>query len=472
MGKALAISFLVTLAGPAVAWAVPCVTPADIDGFATFEVESSSEHFVVHVRSGSDPVGEGGDALLDDLEYALASYTDRGFLGPDHIDEAEMLVFVDDLPGAVGGYSRTVDCDAAPNGTVDYIVVDRSWVEDPERRPTLAAHELFHAVQRAYAWDEVVQGFTGSANPWFLEASAVYEETWVFPERRQLMEERAARWAASPWLGLRETNGAHEYDSFLFLLTAEASREGPDWHRQLWESVVGRTGWDAVADMGAASGEGTRALVLDSFLRAAEMEFPRVGDLGGLRELDSAGGALPNHDAVLFRDLPAEGARGSQAEDAPRSFGAGYVWFEGGADAEGKALVVDVLLDSYSPGGGERPAWAFALVAVRAGLLAERYLVEDVSTLETRVEVEGLAEVDGVWLVVTPLTDFDGLGPRWAWSARSVPSGGDSLSFSHEPLAGCACSSVATGPPRVALLLLLVLLLVFRRRWPDRCAST
>ncbi len=146
------------------------------------------------------------------------------------------------------------------------------------------------------------------------------------------------------------------------------------------------------------------------------------------------------------------------------------MWFEGGADAEGQALVIDVLLDSYLPGGGDRPDWAFALVAVRNGVLAERYLVEDVPDLETRVVVEGLAEVDGVWIVVTPLTDFDGLGPRWAWSARSVASGGDSLSFSHEPLSGCACSSAGTAPPRVVLPLLLVP--VFRRRWLGRSASS
>ena len=444
-----------------------CLLPEDIAGFASYEEAATSEHFVVFRQSGAAPMAETVSETLALLEQGLSSFGERGWREPAGLDSFQMMVFLDARPPTLGGYTWVSPCDDVPGGFVDWLVLNEDWARDDERAASLVAHELFHTIQRRYAWDELVTGWEESGARWFAEASAVYEESLVFPQRTALTAARSGLWSEQPWVALETFDGRREYESFVLLLAVEAALETRAWHQALWESVDGRTGWSPLDELGAQAGEiGFDGLFAEYLARASEMDLPRVDYLVGPRDLDAFngvdGGMAARYTAV---ELPVSGAMEAGDPRGPQERGANYVWF-GTTDAEpDQALRLDVQLDPQAP-GGEPVQWALEVVAARAGALVDRLSVQVAPGDDARVLVHGARGVDGVWLIASPVTASSAGPPGWSWSARLTR--GESALRLEQTAGGCGCavnSGVSPLSPLSAFVLLGLLVAGRRRRW-------
>ncbi|TLN23641.1 hypothetical protein FDZ71_02605, partial [bacterium] len=84
----------------------------------------------------------------------------------------------------------------------------------------VAAHELFHAVQRGagYPWnDEVLVSNTKFyAEMWWFEATATWMEDELFPDVNDYVYFVASEFLANPALALNTFDGAHEYGAAIF----------------------------------------------------------------------------------------------------------------------------------------------------------------------------------------------------------------------------------------------------------------
>ncbi|MCO4772312.1 MAG: hypothetical protein KDA24_19920 [Deltaproteobacteria bacterium] len=464
MKTACVIGLVVVLAFPGSSAAGPCVDPADIEGFASFEVDVASSLFAVHTRSGSDPLGGRGDALLLLLEDAVADYAQRGWRSPAGIDTSPMLVFVEALPGGVGGYTRVASC-GDTEGEVDYMVVSEAWLDDDERLAPLVAHELFHTVQRQYLPEAFGPDATNTGNQWFIEASAVYEESLVFPQFTRTAEERSVVWSLEPWWALKTTDGLTEYARFIYPLALEAMTAGPQWHLEVWETAVDEPTWDVVAAIDEVTDRGFDAGVRDYLVLASEMDLPRLDGLVGPRDVPSDGSLSGLTDFVDAEELPGDGDVPPGDPEGPQSWGANYVWFDGQRMEPETALRLEVALDPETPDGA-LVTWAVEVVAASGGEVVNRLSVVPASAdPRAVVVVHGIAEsIDGVWLIVSPGPDFVGETPGWSWSARVHP--GESELRLEELAPGCGCASLGSRPSGAAppILALLLLAVVWRRR--------
>ena len=442
-----------------------CFGPSDIDGFSTYELVVESEHFALFRVSGSDPLIEAMGDVLALLEESLESYRSRGWLSPGGIDDFQMLVFVDVRPPTLGGYTWVNPCSEAEGGAMDWLVLNEEWAQDSELVGPLITHELFHTVQRRYAFDELVTGWESSRNRWFAEASAVYEESLVYPAGG-VIRARSARWSESPWLALNTFNGSREYQTFILPLAIEGVLGGPEWHLALWESIAGLTNWsvpEELEELGTAVG-GWEGLFREYIARASEMDFPRVESLYGPRDLQTytgVEGGLAGRYTVS--ELPVRGTVDGGSAEAPQSLGANYVWFETSSAGLSRALRLDVELDSRTP-GGDPVNWAVEVLATQAGTVLERLSVTpDLASNRVQVLAHGVGEsLDGVWLIASPLSTFTGQAPGWSWSARFV-AGEEDLRL-EEKGPGCACSNSGSVDGTALWSVLFVGWFVRRRR--------
>lgn len=450
-----------------------CFAPSDVDNGGAYSLVAESEHFALFHQA--TPPQSSADGVLDALEDTLEILTAQGWRRPAHIDQQQMMVFLTSLPAGLGGYTWVADCPDAPNGTMDWIVLSEEWAAEEDLAEPLVAHELFHTVQRRYAYDEYVTGFEDSPSRWWVEASAVYQEGLVFPDELSLAEVRSAFWGQEPWKSLflfDESAGRH-YDVFVFPLSIEATLDDPAWHLPFWEQLDGRSGFDLRAELDtflAPHGTDFDGEFSTYMARASEMDLPRYDYLLGPRDLQAFygldGGFAGRYAAT---ELPVDGAVEAGAVDAPQGLGGNYVWFGTTAAPEGRALELRFEGDASTP-EGEPVRWALEVVAARAGAIELRAHVEPV--LETRggvevavadVLVHGVREnLDGVWLVATRLDEAAGPAPGWRWEGRLVRGEGE-LSI-EEGTGGCGCGAGTGSTPLIVISLLLPGFLL-RRRW-------
>ncbi len=442
-----------------------CFEPGAVGGFAGHELAATSAHFAIYTPSDGPEDVARAETTIELAEDALADFTARGWARPAGIDGYQMLVFVDPRPATLGGYSWVAPCEGADGGAMDWMVLNASWIDDPSRAGSLVAHELFHAVQRTYARDELVDGWDASENRWFVEAGAVYEEGLVFAGETGVAVARSRGWSARPWMALDTFDGAREYQAFVLPLAVEAALGDPSWHLALWQGVQGQVGWDVPGELDAlAAGDGGwEALFRGYVARASEMDLPRGRALLGPREAadDGEAGALAGR--ATAQELPVSGVVDSAAPEAPQEGGASYVWIDTTEAVTGRALRLDATLDPEGT-DGTLAGWAVEVVGVRSGGIVQRLSVTpDPTDPRTRVEVHGVAgALDGVWLIAAPTGPLGGGGVGWSWTARWVP-GEETLSLVEEPV-GCACSAGAS-PGRVPIgALLAASLLTGRRR--------
>jgi len=442
-----------------------CFTPQDVEGHAGFELQAESEHFALFRQSGSPASATMVEETLDALEDALDVMTEQGWKRPAAIDDLQMMIFLEPLPAGLGGYTWVQSCPESEDGTMDWVVISEAWAAETDYREPLAAHELFHAVQRRYAYDEYVTGLQDTPSRWWVEASAVYQEGLVFPDELSLAELRSAQWGVEPWksLFLFDEAAIRHYQVFVFPLSIEASLDDMAWHIRFWEQLDGQSGFDLRAELDTfLQLEGTTfdAEFSAYMARASEMDLPRYDYLLGPRDLGSFyginGGIAGSYAAT---QLPVEGELEPGDAEGPQSLGGNYVWFGTTASPEERALELTFEGDLLTP-DGEPVRWELEIVAARAGSIEQRAHVVpvlakrggvDVST--ATVLVHGLKEnVDGVWLIATRLDSNDGEAPGWRWEGRLVR--GDTELLIEEGSGGCGCGAgTGTGPVIVVFLL-------------------
>lgn len=451
-----------------------CFGPEDIEGGASYELMAESEHFALFRRSGAPSPQSLLDNTLSALEDALAELTALGWRRPAGIDELQIMVFLDALPAGLGGYTWVQECPEIEGGSMDWIVLSEDWAGEPTLRLPLAAHELFHGVQRRYAYDEYVTNFEESPSRWWVEASAVYQEGLVFPDELALAEVRSAYWGVEPWksLFLFDEAAMRHYDVFVFPLSVEATLEDTGWHQRFWEQLDGRSGFDLRAEFDTflAPEDTSFDTEFSAYMaRAAEMDLPRYDSLYGPRDLQAfygINGGLAGRYAAT--ELPVEGALEAGDQKAPQALGGNYVWFGTTASPEERALEITFEGDLSTP-EGEPVRWALEIVAARAGAMEQRAHLEPGTATRKGVEVaastvlvHGVKEsVDGVWLIATRLDESGGSAPGWRWEGRLVRGGSELLIEEGE--GGCGCGA-GTGTAAPFIVVGLLPLFGWRRR--------
>ncbi len=452
-----------------------CFLPQDVDGGAGFELQAETEHFALFRQSGATTPQSLLDNTLAALEDALAALTELGWRRPAGIDDYQMMIFLQPLPAGLGGYTWVQDCALIEQGYMDWIVISEAWAAEADYRLPLAAHELFHGVQRRYGFEEYVQGFQDSPSRWFVEASAVYQEGLVFPDELALAELRSALWGVEPWksLFLFDEVAIRHYQVFVFLLSIEATLGDLGWHRQLWEQLDGRSGFDLREELDTLLEPGGTTFDAEFgayMARAAEMDLPRYDFLLGPRDLGAFyginGGIAASYSAT---ELPAEDGMEAGATQGPQSLGGNYVWFGTTAADEERALELTFEGDLSTP-EGEPVRWELEVVAARAGSIEQRAHVEPgVLTVKGQevagatILVHGVREnVDGVWLIATRLDEAGGTAPGWRWKGRLVR--GDPELRIEEGQGGCGCGAGTSSGSPFIVISALPLLGWWRRR--------
>ena len=421
-----------------------CFDPVDVDGFASHEQVLESERFRFYVRSGAQVSGEATQRLAALYEDTLDDYLAAGWRAPAGLETGlQMPVFLEDLAADLGAYTWVNPCASTPEGYADYIVIGTSWLAEPELWEPAVPHELFHTLQRRYAPSLVQDGVPQDVR-WFLEASATYQERLMLPERTALARARASSWSTAPWLPLTSRQDTREYESFVFLVSAEAVAGGPAWHQRLWEEWEERPVLDAIDAALAADGSSLAEAFADHVRRAAEMDLPGYGaDIDTPRDVE---GLAARYDST---ELPAKDELDADAPKAPGALGVSYVWI-GTRGSLDRSLRVD--LDGSFEDGPD-PEWLAVLAPARQGELLEPPTLELEDSGRARGKVHGIDEgIDGVWLMMAPRSQaVETAG--WSWSAKLV-SGPDGLATEQVPV-GCSAGGLRGGWLSLGLLLLV-----------------
>jgi len=467
-----------------------CVPPEVAqDGLGPYAAIRSSEHFAIHYTPSLAITESRISTLLDYFEESLSVLHDEiGFYPPARIDTYQLLVAVEFIPSSgTGGYTQLHPCGLGE--PMAFIVVNSQWFQAPSLLQSLAPHELFHAIQVRYGFDEFwASGSTD--NLWFIEASAVYQESVVYPKLTENLVGQADRWAREPWRSLETSNsGGFQYGTFLALASIQDSLGSAEWHHNLWDQVLGRSGYWLIDELDQVlTDEGTSfsqeyGLFVE---RAATMDFNIGDDFNTPADMAAVGqGGLSERHSFdeLPVDVQVEELNGAQL---PEFLGSNYILIEGPEESSGDSgLVLDVRGSATSD--GEDRGWEVRLVAIRDGeAQASHDLVmapddrpeAEPGSVSGTVYLAGLdSTYDGVLLGVSPTKPGATQdGAPWgyaAWSAPSVgePGFGPVPDDVENPLRGCSgCRAGPEMAPRSgerhsgrSSMLLLVLTLACRR---------
>lgn len=146
------------------------------------------------------------------------------------------------------GLYGTTNPEEYPKSTsYSYIDVNNSydWApynDDPDEiakgaMKVTAAHEFFHAIQFTYDTKE---------DSWWMEATSTYMEDEVYPDTNDLHNYMPS-WFEQCDVGLKKTDGSHEYGSFIFA-TRLSEVFGDDIIRQIWVEMMGAAGLTAISN--------------------------------------------------------------------------------------------------------------------------------------------------------------------------------------------------------------------------------
>ncbi|TAL17981.1 hypothetical protein EPN96_03395 [bacterium] len=179
--------------------------------------------------------------LANSMEYALGEYNRMGFAPPYGVENYYIDIYVgntglrvySDKTGKFEEIALFSDYYAFANINRDYGVAYFIFNDDfsaysEDELPvlkTVAAHELFHAVQRAegYPWDaeniedgpEYIDAERWTDEGWWVEASATWMEEEIFPDVNDYTK-YVSVFLAAPYQPLFTLNGLHEYGASIF----------------------------------------------------------------------------------------------------------------------------------------------------------------------------------------------------------------------------------------------------------------
>ena len=458
-----------------------CFSPADaLDSLGPYDEVLSSEHFAVHFNT--DPLQDVDEQRVAELllwfEESLEVMTaDLGFNPPELIDEYQLLVAVERLPSpTTGAFTSLRSCGLT--GQMAFIVLNSQWFPDDQKLQSLAAHELFHAIQVRYSF-EPFWGEDATANRWWIEASAAYMEWQVFPELNKRQQAHARQWARQPWRALRSHDGSgFQYGTWLLAASIEQSLEDDRWHSQLWDGFLGRDDLDVIEDLDALLAESDTSFAeqYGAFIeRAATMEFDFNAELDTPAALwdDGEGGLVASHQA---EELPLDAIiLASDSPPAPQTLGTSYVRVHAPDTAQTLRIDVASLLDA----GGNSRAFEVRLVAIEDGdaSLNHRLVLkaEPGSNSESgSILLDGFGSTfEALIIAASPtLSAIDGSDGSWSYSlSLNDSTGGVGFVVVETDLGnsnGCqSCSqgsaAPAAAPSRLLVALLLLSIITARR---------
>ncbi|MCP4870274.1 MAG: hypothetical protein GY898_16335 [Proteobacteria bacterium] len=439
-----------------------------------YDYTEESDNFVLHYNLGGNVTEVKIDLLSGWFEDSLiVEHEEMGFYLPANMTVYQMLVIVETLGSPnTGGFTSAASCGLS--GYMPYVVVNTAWFDDNERLQSVAAHEFFHGIQYEYAYEGLFMNDT--PNRWFIEASAVFMETEVYPTLYQSQFSQAARWFFEPYRSIQTyDNTGFQYGAYVFLASIRESVGEADWFHELWDQIEGRTGFDLIDEIDElmVTRETTFRRVYGDFVErgaTGDFEFNPYIQL----EDDFISVELADeHDAddyPLFAEV-----NGESGLERPEYLGSNYVYLDGDDIADDQALWI--TFNGVGVKDGDALSWTVRLVAIKND--------EPRATWSMTLEQDefdwwfGQAllndfgeDFDGVFIAASPTTgEFEGTA-NWIYTAHLVDTWGDGgfievpEALLNEPIPdgdGCSsgCSAAANRP---SFLLLLPLLAGLRRR--------
>ncbi len=439
----------------------------------TYDHYYETENFGLHYNLRSPVTQLKVENLADYFEESLVvEHEEMGFYLPANMTTFQMLVIVERLasPG-VGGFTSQALCGGG--GFMAFIVVNESWFDSDEHLRSVAAHEFFHGVQHQYGLEEF--WLNESPNRWWIEASAVFMETEVYPTLYNSQANQAFRWFWEPHRSLlTHDNTGFQYGTYLFPATAREGLGESDWFLELWQQIEGRSGYDLVAEIDELFQ--TRG---SSFLEQYG-NFVRQGATGsfdfnpylsleeGYFEVTTVFDEDVD-DYPVYREVNAE-----SGADRPEYLGSNYVRLDGDGVPDDQALWITFTGDAEK--NGDPVEWIVRLVAIEDDEPKATWdLPLEANTWEGEAfEYFGQAllndfgeDFDAVYIGASPVLDFGEGGVSWTYTAHLIDTRGDGgfIDVPADLLAdgdgdgeGCAGGCAAGGAnPGGALGLLLLL---------------
>lgn len=275
----------------------PGVAGASAHRTEHFRVLWGDAHDASHDR-WQDPDGDGVPAWVEGLgralEEAYAVQTGLGFPAPYGIDRCaadpaggcRLDAYVgntgvqDDGQGVTIGPSFYAYTEIDARARAAYFVFNFETVGSAAVLRATAAHELFHAVQRAmgYPWDDESPA-TGISwqrwerEGWWLEAAATWVEEVSFPEVDDYVP-YVDGFLAHPHWPLNALDGLHEYGAALFAGYLWGRYGGAELLREVGESVRDLELEPALRAALGARGAGPLEDVVAAFWAAAAAPSP------------------------------------------------------------------------------------------------------------------------------------------------------------------------------------------------------
>ena len=245
-----------------------------------------------------DPDGDGYPTWVEILGQALedahAIQTGLGFPEPYGVDscvvDPEGGCYIDAYVGNTGvvtdGQSVTIGSSYYAYTEIDtdydvaYFVFNFSVIGTEGVLRATAAHELFHAVQRAmgYPWnvegpwdgEEYISDARWDAEAWLLEATATWVEEVTFPEVDDYVT-YVDEFLAQPHVALNSLDGLHEYGAAVFAGYVWGLHGGADLIRAVYENAYASELEPALRAALSARGAGQLEDVVAAFwARAAD----------------------------------------------------------------------------------------------------------------------------------------------------------------------------------------------------------
>jgi hypothetical protein len=423
--------------------------PEDLELRDAYELANSVEGDHVVVRWGDNSVSQAqADRLLDAMEHAWSVEVGWGYPVPLGSDTHKLNVYVGDTggPRAWGAGYYTADPDGWP-----MIVVTPSMLSAPE---TLAAHELFHALQDATG--APYQYGDGRVGAWYFEASAVWVEGEVIPEAPWETSNQLPGYSFFPDLPIDffdyPDSGAlveyHQYGAFVFLRSLAEHQGQADALHASWLSADDN---DPLAVLDDHLDAGVDQAFAEFALHVPGWQFEH-GD-AYLWQHQEWKSIFPEQDRLLAGAHTYESGGWKTPTALPQRFGTNFVLLY--PDEEEDDVVVDVEVDEVGSADGAG-TWHVDVVVFDG---AERTVVPlDVSSGSASVRLEGAGPATSVWIVAS-VTSWDRNPDEvWDWRYR-MTADSQGLFGGGEGCEGCGGTGGAGG-----VVLLALITLVGRRR--------
>lgn len=269
------------------------------------------------------------------------------------------------------------------NRRAAYLVIDADWTGLGDKLRSTVAHELFHAVARAFDVPP------GSDRKWLTEATAAWAEDFTYPDANTEHEYRKP-FLDRPELTLTNRFDDHDYGSWLYFYFLTERFEDVSIVRQAWELGESMSVLDAV---NAVSPGG----FLNAFPEFAVTNWNRSDDPEGFSD-------NPPYDIYQI-DLLDYGAKTTNVQPAPNPEADIAVSFEGGGVARLSAQYVHYDLSNANArtvlfANGYTFELAEGVPEILQGSSSDAMLYAKRMAPDTRVgrKVLALMKQNGAWL--------------------------------------------------------------------------